>query len=141
MFPLFAITAAQRLGMESTKTWHLIIGIRSLLYFATIQRASLDVGLQVWTAFLTSVHKFSIGLTSGDCGGHSIMSMMLSANHFLAQSLSCRQTQISSISSSAYGSITFCRISSSIVKKSGLLVACLLLFFSPVLYMRGTSPF
>ena len=46
-YPLFTIMAAQRLDIESTKSWHLVIGIRSQLSFITIQRASLDGGLQV----------------------------------------------------------------------------------------------
>ena len=46
-YPVFAITAAQRLGMESSKSWHLVIEIRLQLSFTTIQRSSLDVGLEV----------------------------------------------------------------------------------------------
>ena len=56
--------------------------------------------------------KFSIGLRSRDWGGHSIMSQMFLAFLLVCLgSLSWWKTQINGITSSAYSSITFCRIS------------------------------
>jgi len=71
----------------------------------------MGVGFDEATAFLTSDHRFSVGLRSGDFGGHYIWFTELSLFLLFAfllvclGSLSCWKTHTSGISYSAKGSI------------------------------------
>jgi len=117
VYPLLEITAAQSLGIKSTRFLHRFMDIWVQDSLITPQRDPMDVGYDAATAFLTSAHRFSVELRSGDFGGHSITFTELSPNLFIAfllvclGSLSCWKTDTSGISYSAKGSIMVSMIS------------------------------
>jgi len=117
VYPLLEITSAQRIGMGSTRFLHRFMKIWVQDSLITPQRDPMDVGFDAAPAFLTPDHRFSVGLRSGDFGGHSIMNTELSPNLFFAfllvclGSLSCWKTYTSGILYSAKGTIMVSMIS------------------------------
>lgn len=67
--------------MESTNLWHLLAVIPLHDSLTTFHNSFTFLGFASETAFLTSPHKFSIGLRSGDWAGHSITLILLVWNH------------------------------------------------------------
>uniref|UniRef100_A0A9J7ZQK9 Transposase n=1 Tax=Cyprinus carpio carpio TaxID=630221 RepID=A0A9J7ZQK9_CYPCA len=59
-------TASHLCGMESTNLWHLLAVIPLHDSLTTFHNSFTFLGFASETAFLTSPHKFSIGLRSGD---------------------------------------------------------------------------
>lgn len=91
--------------VELPRFSHHFLGIDFHARSIVSQSWLLFVGLTLANTCFTSYYKFSIGLKSGDCAGHSMTLALLSWNHWRAnllvcfRSLSCWKAQNSGVSS------------------------------------------
>ena len=97
--PLFAITDSRRLLQFTTWFWHVCSGILAHSSFEILSRSFQLVDFLVLTFTLSSLHRFSIGLSSGFQLDHSKTLTTLSSNQLLTilavclGSLSCWKIQ------------------------------------------------
>jgi len=74
-YVLLAITAAQRLCMDSTKYWHLFTGIQLQVLCTASQNWKILLGFISEIGLFTSHHKFSIGLRFTWLAAEPLLSM------------------------------------------------------------------